>query len=124
MLLSVLALLVGVRSVVFVLNVGIRPRSVGGAGSPSRSNPDTDDGSQTGSNGHANKWTVEIRQANCYAKGGSQQRPDPQSLVHRPVGVMRLALICALKCGNIQLAHSQHGLHCTLRALRIRSGDQ
>lgn len=106
---------------------GLRCRWAGDertASSPTRTDSGTDDGSESGSNGHPHKWTVEIRQANSYANSSSQQRSDPQRLVHRRVAVRRLALICALKCGNIKLAHPEHGLHGALGALRIGAAEQ
>ena len=87
-------------------------------------NTHANQGSERGPNGNTNEWTAEESEANGDANGSSNQYPDPQGVVHRWAAGRPLALVGLLKCGDIKLAHPEHGLHGALGSLRIGAADQ
>lgn len=79
-----------------------------------------DQGSERGPDGNSNEWTAEESKAN----GSPNQSPDPQGVVHRCAAGKPLPFVGLLKCGDIKLAHPEHGLHGALGPLRIGAADQ
>lgn len=100
------------------------PRRPAASASTPGTNTRADQGSERGPDGNTHEWTAEESKANGDANGSPNQYPDPQSVVHRCVAGRPLPLVGLLKCGDIKLAHPEHGLHGALGPLRIGAADQ